>query len=75
MVAICIEIVVGYNPDFTNNNNNNNNNSNSKFKYHEDYEPIDKMFTDKSYKLSIRNLEDTKYRDWMFSLCDFFICY
>jgi len=51
------------NPNFTNNNNNNNNSS---FKYHEDYEPIAKMYTDKSYKLSIRNLEDTKYRDQMF---------
>ena len=49
------------NPNFTNNNNNN-----SSFKYHEDYEPIAKMYTDKSYKLSIRNLEDTKYRDQMF---------
>src|SRR5215212_4951360 len=48
------------NPSFTNNNNN------SSFKYHEDYEPIAKMYTDKSYKLSIRNLEDTKYRDQMF---------
>ena len=53
------------NPNFTNNNNNNNKN-NSSFKYHEDYEPIAKMYTDKSYKLSIRNLEDTKYRDEMF---------
>src|SRR5687767_706388 len=43
------------NPNFTNNNNNNSNNSS--FKYHEDYEPIAKMNTDKSYKLSIRNLE------------------
>ena len=42
------------NPNFTNNNKNN-----SSFKYHEDYEPIAKMYTDKSYKLSIRNLEDT----------------
>jgi hypothetical protein len=47
------------NPNFTNNNN-------SSFKYHQDYEPIVKMYTDKSYKLSIRNLEDTKYRDQMF---------
>jgi 2-polyprenyl-3-methyl-5-hydroxy-6-metoxy-1,4-benzoquinol methylase len=47
------------NPNFTNNNN-------SSFKYHEDYEPIAKMYNDKSYQLSIRNLEDTKYRDQMF---------
>ena len=47
------------NPNFTNNNN-------SSFKYHEDYEPIAKMYSDKSYQLSIRNLEDTKYRDEMF---------
>lgn len=53
----------GYNPNFINNNNNNNSSS---FKYHEDYEPIAKMYNDKSYKLSIRNLEDTKYRDQMF---------
>ena len=52
------------NPNFTNNNNNNN--ISSSFKYHEDYEPIAKMYTDKSYKLSIRNLEDTKYRDQIF---------
>jgi SAM-dependent methyltransferase len=51
------------NPSFTNNNNNNNNSS---FKYHEDYEPIAKMYSDKSYQLSIRNLEDTKYKDQMF---------
>jgi SAM-dependent methyltransferase len=51
------------NPSFTNNNNNNNNSS---FKYHEDYEPIAKMYSDKSYQLSIRNLEDTKYSDQMF---------
>jgi len=50
------------NPNFTNNNNNNN----SSFKYHEDYEPIAKMYTDKSYKLSIRDIEDTKYSDQMF---------
>jgi hypothetical protein len=37
------------NPSFTNNNNNNNS-----FKYHEDYEPITKMYSDKSYQLSIR---------------------
>jgi SAM-dependent methyltransferase len=49
------------NPSFTNNNNNNNS-----FKYHEDYEPIAKMYSDKSYQLSIRNLEDTKYKDQMF---------
>jgi SAM-dependent methyltransferase len=51
------------NPSFTNNNNNNNNNS---FRYDEDYEPIAKMYSDKSYQLSIRNLEDTKYKDQMF---------
>jgi len=50
------------NPSFNNNNNNNNNS----FKYHEDYEPIAKMYSDKSYQLSIRNLEDTKYKDQMF---------
>src|SRR5688500_917598 len=54
-----------YNPNFTNNKNNNNNNSNS-FKYHEDYEPIAKMYSDKSYQLSLRDIEDTKYRDQMF---------
>jgi SAM-dependent methyltransferase len=52
------------NPNFTNNNNNNNNNSS--FKYHEDYEPIAKMYSDKSYKLSIRDIEDTNYSDQMF---------
>ncbi len=51
------------NQNFTNNNNNNNSSS---FKYHEDYEPIAKMYNDKSYKLSIKNLEDTEYRDQMF---------
>jgi SAM-dependent methyltransferase len=51
------------NPNFTNNNNNNNNSS---FKYHEDYEPIAKMYSDKSYQLSIRDIEDTKYSDQMF---------
>ena len=45
---------------------NNNTNSSSSFKYHEDYEPIAKMYGDKSYHLSIRNLEDTKYRDQVF---------
>jgi SAM-dependent methyltransferase len=50
------------NQNFTNNNNNNS----SSFKYHEDYEPIAKMYNDKSYKLSIKNLEDTEYRDQMF---------
>ncbi len=49
------------NQNFTNNNNNS-----SSFKYHEDYEPIAKMYNDKSYKLSIKNLEDTEYRDQMF---------
>jgi SAM-dependent methyltransferase len=52
------------NPNFTNNNNNNNNNSS--FKYHEDYEPIAKMYSDKSYQLSIRDIEDTNYSDQMF---------
>ena len=47
------------NLDFTNNNI-------SSFKYPEDYEPIAKMYSDKSYQLSIRNLEDTKYSDQMF---------
>ena len=47
------------NSDFTNNNI-------SSFKYPEDYEPIAKMYSDKSYQLSIRNLEDTKYSDQMF---------
>jgi SAM-dependent methyltransferase len=47
------------NQNFTNNNS-------SSFKYYEDYEPIAKMYSDKSYKLSIRNLEDTKYRNQMF---------
>jgi 2-polyprenyl-3-methyl-5-hydroxy-6-metoxy-1,4-benzoquinol methylase len=50
------------NQNFTNNNNNNS----SSFKYHEDYEPIAEMYSDKSYHLSIRNLEDTKYRNQMF---------
>ncbi len=44
----------------------NNNNSSNSLKYHEDYEPIAKMYSDKSYNLSIRNLEDTKYNDQMF---------
>jgi SAM-dependent methyltransferase len=34
--------------------------------YHEDYEPIVEMYNDKSYKLSIRNIEDTNYRNQMF---------
>ena len=34
--------------------------------YHEDYEPIAEMYNDKSYQLSIRNLEDTNYSDQMF---------
>ena len=34
--------------------------------YHEDYEPIVEMYNDKSYQLSIRNLEDTNYSDQMF---------
>ena len=34
--------------------------------YHEDYEPIVEMYSDKSFKLSIRNIEDTNYRDQMF---------
>ena len=41
-------------------------NNSSSFKYQEDYEPIAKMYSDKSYQLSIRNLEDTKYRDQIF---------
>lgn len=49
------------NPNFTINNNNNNS-----FKYHEDYEPIAKMYSDKSYQLSIRDIEDTNYSDQMF---------
>jgi SAM-dependent methyltransferase len=51
------------NPNFTNNNNNNNSSS---FNYHEDYEPIAKMYSEKSYFLSIQNIENTKYRDQMF---------
>ena len=43
-----------------------NNNSSNSLKYHEDYEPIAKMYSDESYNLSIRNLEDTKYSDQMF---------
>jgi SAM-dependent methyltransferase len=38
----------------------------SSFVYHEDYEPIAEMYNDKSYQLSIRNLEDTNYSDQMF---------
>ena len=34
--------------------------------YHEDYEPIVEMYNDKSYQLSIRNIEDTNYRNQMF---------
>ena len=34
--------------------------------YHEDYEPIAEMYNDKSYQLSIRNLENTNYSDQMF---------
>jgi 2-polyprenyl-3-methyl-5-hydroxy-6-metoxy-1,4-benzoquinol methylase len=48
------------NQNFTNINNN------SSFKYQEDYEPIAKMYSDKSYQLSIKNLEDTEYSDQMF---------
>jgi SAM-dependent methyltransferase len=45
----------------------NNNNSSSSFEYHEDYEPIAEMYSDKStYQLSIRNIENTNYRDQMF---------
>ena len=50
------------NPTFFTNNNNNS----SSFEYHEDYEPIAEMYSDKSYQLSIRNLENTNYRDQMF---------
>jgi SAM-dependent methyltransferase len=56
---LVLKSLSGYNPDFTNNNI-------SSFKYPEDYEPIAKMYSDKSYQLSIRNLEDTKYSDQMF---------
>jgi SAM-dependent methyltransferase len=46
---------------------NNNNSSSNSFEYHEDYEPIAEMYSDKlSYQLSIRNIEDTKYRDQIF---------
>ena len=38
----------------------------SSFVYHKDYEPIAEMYNDKSYQLSIRNLEDTNYSDQMF---------
>ena len=38
----------------------------SSFVYHEDYEPIAEMYNDKSYQLSIRNLEDTNYSDQTF---------
>ena len=38
----------------------------SSFMYHEDYKPIAEMYNDKSYQLSIRNLEDTNYSDQMF---------
>lgn len=38
----------------------------SSFVYHEDYKPIAEMYNDKSYQLSIRNLEDTNYSDQMF---------
>lgn len=48
------------NQNFTNINNY------SSFKYQEDYEPIAEMYNDKSYQLSIRNLEDTEYSDQMF---------
>jgi 2-polyprenyl-3-methyl-5-hydroxy-6-metoxy-1,4-benzoquinol methylase len=41
-------------------------NNMSSFVYHEDYEPIAEMYNDKSYQLSIRNLEDTNYSDQMF---------
>ena len=50
------------NPAFFSNNNSNS----SSFEYHEDYEPIAEMYSDKSYQLSIRNLENTNYRDQMF---------
>jgi SAM-dependent methyltransferase len=51
------------NPTFFTNANNNNSSS---FEYHEDYEPIAEMYSDKSYQLSIRNIENTNYRDQMF---------
>jgi SAM-dependent methyltransferase len=41
-------------------------NNMSSFMYQEDYEPIAEMYNDKSYQLSIRNLEDTNYSDQMF---------
>mgnify|MGYP003575100437 CR=1 FL=1 len=41
-------------------------NNMSSLVYHEDYEPIAEMYNDKSYQLSIRNLEDTNYSDQMF---------
>jgi 2-polyprenyl-3-methyl-5-hydroxy-6-metoxy-1,4-benzoquinol methylase len=41
-------------------------NNMSSFVYHEDYEPIAEMYNDKSYQLSIRNIEDTNYSDQMF---------
>ena len=41
-------------------------NSSSSFEYHEDYAPIAQMYSDKSYQLSIRNIENTNYRDQMF---------
>ena len=51
------------NPNFFTSNNS----SSSSLEYHEDYEPIAEMYSDKSsYQLSIRNIEDTKYRDQMF---------
>ena len=55
------------NPNFFTNNNNNNNNRSSSFEYHKDYEPIAEMYGDKSsYQRSIRNIENTNYRDQMF---------
>jgi len=38
----------------------------SSLEYHEDYKPIIEMYNDKSYQLSIRNIEDTNYSDQMF---------
>ena len=50
------------NPNFFTDNNN----SSSSLEYHEDYEPIAEMYSDKSYQLSIQNIENTNYRDQMF---------
>ena len=46
-----------HNPNFTNS---------SSLEHQEDYEPIAEMYNDKSYQLTIQNLEATNYREQIF---------